>query len=92
VEADRNAFKTPTLRNVALTAPYMHDGSLSTLRDVIDFYDAGGGSQQPKSTLLRKLNLTRTEKADLVAFLESLTGTVEKVEAGTGVQLVSKEK
>jgi len=78
VEADRNAFKTPTLRNVALTAPYMHDGSLSTLRDVIDFYDSGGGSQKPKSPLLRKLHLTEKEKSDLVAFLESLTGKVER--------------
>ena len=44
VEADRYAFKTPTLRNVELTAPYMHDGSIATLPEVIDFYDAGGGS------------------------------------------------
>lgn len=75
-EADRYAFKTPTIRNVELTAPYMHDGSLTTLRDVIDFYNAGGGEQQPKSMLLRKLNLTEREKSDLVAFLESLTGEV----------------
>ena len=80
VEADRYAFKTPTIRNVELTAPYMHDGSLTTLRDVIDFYDAGGGEQQPKSLLLRKLHLTEGEKSDLVAFLESLTGEVEKTE------------
>jgi cytochrome c peroxidase len=90
VEADRNAFKTPTLRNVALTAPYMHDGSLSTLREVIDFYDAGGGVQQPKSVLLRKLNLTEKEKSDLVAFLESLTGTVEKMEVHTAARLAPK--
>ncbi len=77
-EADRYAFKTPTLRNVELTAPYMHDGSLATLRDVIDFYNAGGGPHQPKSLLLRRLNLTEREKSDLVAFLESLTGKVEK--------------
>jgi cytochrome c peroxidase len=80
-EADRNAFKTPTLRNVALTAPYMHDGSLATLREVIDFYDAGGGAERPKSVLLRRLNLTEKEKADLLAFLESLTGKVEGMEA-----------
>ena len=77
-EADRYAFKTPTIRNVELTAPYMHDGSLTTLRDVVDFYNRGGGEQQPKSLLLRKLNLTEREKSDLVAFLESLTGEVEK--------------
>ena len=79
-------FKVPSLRNVALTAPYMHDGSLSTLREVIDFYDAGGGPQRPKSVLLRKLNLTKKEKSDLVAFLESLTGTVEKMEVRTAVK------
>lgn len=83
VEADRYAFKTPTIRNVTLTAPYMHDGSLSTLRDVIDFYDAGGGEQQPKSLLLRSLVLSEREKSDLIAFLESLTGTVEKSESVT---------
>lgn len=77
-EADRYAFKTPTLRNVELTAPYMHDGSLATLREVIDFYDRGGGQQEPKSVLLRRLYLTEREKSDLVAFLESLTGKVEK--------------
>jgi cytochrome c peroxidase len=78
VEADRYAFKTPTLRNVTLTAPYMHDGSLSTLREVIDFYNAGGGPGRPKSVLLRRLHLSEQEKRDLVAFLESLTGIVEK--------------
>ena len=61
----------------------MHDGSVSTLRGVIDIYNAGGGQQQPKSLLLRKLELTDGEKGDLVAFLESLTGTVEKIEVRT---------
>jgi cytochrome c peroxidase len=83
VEADRYAFKTPTLRNVELTAPYMHDGSVSTLREVIDLYNAGGGGQRPKSSLLRKLDLTEREKSDLEAFLVSLTGTVEKMETKT---------
>ena len=86
VDADRNAFRTPTIRNVALTAPYMHDGSLSTLRQVIDFYDAGGGYQRPKSLLLRKLHLTEKEKSDLVAFLESLTGEVERRESRTAAE------
>jgi cytochrome c peroxidase len=85
-EADRYAFKTPTIRNVTLTAPYMHDGSLPTLRDVIDFYNVGGGAQQPKSVLLRKLNLTEKEKSDLVAFLESLTGEVERRETHTAAE------
>jgi len=86
VEGDRNAFKTPTLRNVERTGPYMHDGSLSTLREVIDFYDAGGGEQRPKSVLLRRLNLTEKEKSDLVAFLESLTGRVESMEMRTAAK------
>lgn len=86
VEADRNAFKTPTIRNVTLTAPYMHDGSLATLREVINFYNGGGGDQQPKSLLLRKLHLTEKEKSDLVAFLESLTGEVEKRESHTAAE------
>lgn len=79
LEADRNAFKTPTIRNVAQTAPYMHDGSLATLRDVVDFFDAGGGPQHPKSVVLRPLHLTPGEKRDLVAFLESLTGRVDPI-------------
>jgi len=83
VEADRGTFRTPTLRNVEVTAPYMHDGSKPTLRAVIDFYNNGGGPQRPKSPLLRKLDLTEQEKSDLVAFLESLTGTVEKFESRT---------
>lgn len=86
VEADRYAFKTPTLRNVSLTAPYMHDGSVRTLREVIDFYNGGGGGQWPKSPLLRKLELTEKEKQDLEAFLESLTGTVEQL----GPQMAAK--
>jgi len=55
----------------------MHDGSLATLRDVVDFFDAGGGSQQPKAIVLRPLHLTEAEKGDLVAFLEATTGRVE---------------
>jgi cytochrome c peroxidase len=85
-EADRNAFRTPTLRNVERTAPYMHDGSLSTLRDVINFYDTGGGEHRPKSALLRELNLSEKEKSDLVAFLESLTGHVEKLQMRTAAK------
>jgi len=61
-------FKVPGLRNVALTAPYMHDGSLPTLRAVIDFYDRGGGAGA-----LKRLHLSAREKGDLVAFLECLT-------------------
>lgn len=70
--ADRHAFKTPSLRNVARTAPYMHDGSLATLGAVIDFYDRGGGNVEGRSALLQPLGLTADEKAALRAFLESL--------------------
>lgn len=74
-EADKGAFKTPTLRNIAKTAPYMHDGSLKTLKDVIDFYVGGGNSNPHRDKEIRALDfLTAPERADLVAFLESLTG------------------
>lgn len=73
------SFKTSTLRNVAVTAPFMHDGSLKTLRDVVDHYNNGGVTdpKQPINDFLsggiRPLNLTEDEKSDLVAFMESLT-------------------
>ena len=72
--ADRYAFKTPSLRNVAGTAPYMHDGSLATLEDVVDFYDHGGGAAPGKSKALSALGLDADEKRALVAFLRSLDG------------------
>lgn len=71
---DRWAFKTPMLRNVAVTRPYMHDGSLSTLEEVVDFYDKGGVDNETKSPLLVPLNLDVAEKTALVAFMNSLTG------------------
>ena len=77
--ADRGAFKTPTLRNVALTAPYFHDGSLSTLEEVVDFYNRGGGAHPGKSDRIFQLELTVDEKQDLVAFLRSLTGTLPQL-------------
>lgn len=74
-EEDRGAFKTPSLRNVALTAPYMHDGSLKTLKEVIDFYIGGGNSNAHLDKNIHALDfLTGQERADLQAFLESLTG------------------
>ncbi|MFQ5668257.1 MAG: cytochrome-c peroxidase [Candidatus Binatia bacterium] len=75
---DRGKFKTPTLRNVALTAPYMHDGSDNTLMDVIEFYDAGGIRNPHLSKEIKPLHLTARQKRDLVVFLESLTGDVNK--------------
>ena len=74
IEADKGAFRTPTLRNVAKTAPYMHDGSEKTLRDVVDYYAGGGNSNPYLDKEIQPLNLTGTDRADLVAFLESLTG------------------
>jgi cytochrome c peroxidase len=72
---DKGLFRTPTLREVARTAPYMHNGIFSTLDEVIDFYDRGGGSDSfgTKSPLLKALGLTKEEKAALRVFLESLS-------------------
>lgn len=71
---DRWHYKTPTLRNVALTAPYMHDGSMLTLDDVVAFYNRGGVPNPLQDTRIRPLGLSAQDKADLLAFLESLTG------------------
>ncbi len=68
------AFMTPTLRELTYTAPYMHNGMLATLMDVVDFYDRGGGDDPNKDPALRPLRLSGGEKRDLVAFLESLSG------------------
>jgi cytochrome c peroxidase len=70
----RYAFKTPTLRDVARRAPYMHDGSLPTLDAVIDLYDRGGIDRPSRAPEVRPLDLTKGEKADLIAFLQTLTG------------------
>jgi len=75
-DRDRGAFKTPSLRNIAETAPYMHDGSLDTLVQVIDFHAAGGNANPWLDSNIRKVHLTTREKADLVAFLKSLSGKV----------------
>jgi cytochrome c peroxidase len=72
--ADRWKFRTPTLRNVALTAPYMHDGSLPTLAAVVDYYDGGGRPHDGLDVRVRPLGLTAEEKGALVKLLESLTG------------------
>jgi cytochrome c peroxidase len=71
---DRGSFRTPTLRNVALTAPYMHDGSERTLKEVVDFYVGGGSSNPNLDKEIKPLDLTSQERDDLVAFLEALTG------------------
>ncbi|MEO1995807.1 MAG: cytochrome c peroxidase, partial [Planctomycetaceae bacterium] len=73
--SDRGGFKTPTLRNVALTAPYMHDGSLPDLKRVVEFYNRGAGPNDLRDPRIRPLHLTPQEVEQLVAFLGALTGT-----------------
>ena len=70
---DFGKFRTPSLRNVGLTAPYMHDGRFSTLEDVIEHYNAGGSGARGQDPLVVPLSLSPTEKEDLVSFLQSLT-------------------
>ncbi len=73
IESDRALFKVPSLRNVALTGPYMHDGMMKTLGDVIAHYQSGGQDHPHKSLLIRPLQLSSQERQDLEAFLRSLT-------------------
>jgi cytochrome c peroxidase len=92
-EKDKGAFKTPTLRNIALSAPYMHDGSQATLEEVVEWYDKGGHKNPWLSDKMKPLNLTDQEKKDLVAFMkEGLTGSFPKVEAGRLPQDAPKPK
>ncbi len=70
---DVGAFRTPSLRELKYTAPYMHNGVFGTIEEVVDFYNAGGGSVAGKSPLVKPLNLNAQEKADLVAFLNALS-------------------
>jgi cytochrome c peroxidase len=71
--ADMGKFKTPTLRNIAITAPYMHDGSMKTLDEVIEHYDKGGDKNRFIDTKIFPLHLTQQEKTDLLAFMRALT-------------------
>jgi cytochrome c peroxidase len=73
---DQGAFKTPTLREVALTAPYMHDGSKATLLEVVEFYDQGATPHPNLDARIRKLGLTLEERQDLVTFMEALSGRI----------------
>ncbi len=70
---DFGKFKTPTLRNIEMTAPYMHDGRFQTLEEVIDFYSSGGGFGTNVDPLMRPLGLDEQEKSDLIAFLKTFT-------------------
>jgi cytochrome c peroxidase len=71
--SDEGKFKIPSLRNIALTYPYMHDGSLKTLKEVIEHYNSGGRDHKNKNTLIKPLNLSQSEIEALVAFLSTLT-------------------
>ena len=73
---DHGAFKTPTLREIALTGPYMHDGSLKSLEDVVEFYSRGGRRNPYLDPRVRPLGLSRGEADALVAFLKTLSGRV----------------
>jgi cytochrome c peroxidase len=76
-DEDRGSFKTPSLRGVARTAPYMHDGSINTLEEVVAFYSKGGNANTHLDQALKPLNLTEREQADLVAFLKALSEEVK---------------
>jgi cytochrome c peroxidase len=75
---DRGAFKTPTLREIERSAPYMHDGSLASVDEVVDYYDRGGNRHALLDPELRPIGLTGSEKHALVAFLRSLSGTMTR--------------
>ncbi len=79
-EEDKGAFKTPTIRNVAMTPPYMHDGSQETLLDVVEHYAKGGTPNKNLSDKIKPIDLTEQEKLDLVAFMEACTGPLPPVE------------
>ncbi|MFN0168714.1 MAG: cytochrome-c peroxidase [Bryobacteraceae bacterium] len=72
---DWGAFKTPTLRDIARTAPYMHDGSLKTLEEVVDYYDKGGEKNRNLDERMKPLKLSAQEKSDLAGFLRALSGS-----------------
>jgi cytochrome c peroxidase len=81
-DKDRGAFKTPTIRNVELTAPYMHDGSLKTLEEVVEWYAKGGHPNPHLSKDIKKLDLTEQDKKDLVEFMKACTSELPQVEQG----------
>lgn len=82
LEKDKGAFKTPTIRNVEFSAPYMHDGSLETLEEVVEHYNKGGIPNSYLSDKVKKLNLSDQDKRDLVAFMKACTGPFTKTEQG----------
>jgi cytochrome c peroxidase len=79
-DASLGAFKTPTVRDIARTAPYMHDGSLATLEDVVEHYNKGGNPNPALDPDMKKLDLTAQEKTDVVAFMKALTGETKTLD------------
>jgi cytochrome c peroxidase len=79
-DSDMGAFKTPTVRNITDTGPYMHDGSLTTLEAVMDHYDKGGTPNPTLDVEMKPLNLTKEEKADVIAFMKALSGEMKTLE------------
>jgi cytochrome c peroxidase len=82
IEKDKGAFKTPTLRNIAQSGPYMHDGSQKTLEEVVEWYAKGGHPNPYLSDKIKKLDLTAQDKTDLVEFMKALTGPFPTIETG----------
>lgn len=92
VGAGGGTFKTPTLREITRTGPYMHDGSFESLSEVVDFYDGGGRANPRLDPLVRKLGLTPAEKTQIVAFLQALSGDVQfGVQRATGSLTAKRE-
>ena len=85
---DEGKFKTPSLRNVALTAPFMHDGSLATLKEVIDHYASGGENHQNRDSMITGFEISEKEKQQLIQFLESLTDTSSHRSSTLGTKAV----
>ena len=83
LDSDKGKFRTPSLREVGQTGPYMHNGVFKTLAEVVEFYDRGGGDDPSKDALLRPLGLTQQEIGNLVEFLRALTGDPIIIEAPT---------
>ena len=83
--SDRWKFKTPSLRNVELTAPYMHDGSFKSLDEVLAFYNDGGVKHELLSPLIRRLNLSKLEQGQIVSFLKALTGSEVRILVADGL-------
>ena len=82
VEKDKGAFKTPTIRNIEFTGPYMHDGSQKTLKEVVVWYNKGGHPNPHLSENVKKLNLNDQQVDDLVSFMKACSGSFPEIETG----------